>query len=266
VQAFRIERTTGALTAIAQQNVTGINGHDLAITPNGKFLYVADWQTPGLVGFTIDNSGALHTNPAVNVSGLYASTFVAVAPSGDFLYLGSLASANSAVITYRVDPTTGALTEVSRQQFGTDLPGGAVTGDGAFLVVGDLYGAMAIYRLDPTGVPVQLSTVQVSSAIGRMFAIGRNIYAVLPAAVGAFHINDDGSVTPLATAAVADGACAIAADHSGQLLYVTTQAPDGSSGAIYGFHVTANGSVTAVAGSPWSIPSSDSCSAAVVSH
>jgi hypothetical protein len=69
----------------------------------------------------------------------------------------------------------------------------------------------------------------------------------------------------LANAPLSDGACAISADRAGQSVYVTTRAPDGSSGAIYGFHVASDGSLASISGLPTSIPYSDSCTAAVVS-
>jgi hypothetical protein len=69
----------------------------------------------------------------------------------------------------------------------------------------------------------------------------------------------------LANTSLSDGACAINTDRGGQSLYVTTQAPDGSSGAIYGFHVASDGRLASISGSPIAIPYSDSCAAAVVS-
>ncbi len=58
VAAYSINATTGELTPLAGSPfAAGVGSSALAMTPNGKFLYVA--TTPGLAGFSINADGSL---------------------------------------------------------------------------------------------------------------------------------------------------------------------------------------------------------------
>lgn len=109
VAAFTIS-SSGVLTAVPGSpfatggtTTTGSFGCCVVVDPAGKFVYVAD--IANVYAFSINaSSGALTlvaTVPAPSGNGL------AVDPGGAFLY--AVGSANS-IQTYRIDPTTGALT------------------------------------------------------------------------------------------------------------------------------------------------------------
>lgn len=122
ISVFSITATTGALTPITGSPFTGSGpANGIGINPAGTFLYVA---ANGVDAYSINQttgaltavSGAPYTTPA-------APFGVTVDPTGKFLYasiFGNLTNSQTApdVITYSINGTTGALTELSAQGVG----------------------------------------------------------------------------------------------------------------------------------------------------
>jgi 6-phosphogluconolactonase (cycloisomerase 2 family) len=116
---FSINSTTGALTPVTGSPFSGSGaGNGVTVDPTGHFLYVA---SDGIDAYTINQTtgaltpitGSPYTIPATANS-------VALDPTGKYLYasiFGNLSTAQTApdVITYLVNPTTGALTQRSSQ-------------------------------------------------------------------------------------------------------------------------------------------------------
>ena len=105
VAAYSINPTTGGLTPVAGSPfLAGVGSSALAITPNGKFLYVA--ATTGLVGFSINSDGSLTSlgSPLTFPSPPLA---MSIEPSGAFLYVTS--NNSPSVSIFQINATTGVL-------------------------------------------------------------------------------------------------------------------------------------------------------------
>ena len=160
ISGFAIDASTGSLSAVAGSPF-GVGQSPLFCPPPtnfcgpsvaaaGDLLYQVDPLAPGAVaGFRIDlNTGALialpgspFTNPAPNTTG---ATGIAVAPSGNFLFIvnnGSIHSripaVQSSVSVFQLDPATGALGPVPGSPFAAGMGSlrAAISRNGRFLFV-----------------------------------------------------------------------------------------------------------------------------------
>lgn len=107
--------TTGTLAPVAGSPFTIDNGAQfLALTPNGEFLYVAfHTQSNG----TFDNivkgyavNPAAGTFAPISRAVVNSATSATMDQSGTFVYI----SVGRNLVTYRIDPNTGALTQTSQ--------------------------------------------------------------------------------------------------------------------------------------------------------
>jgi 6-phosphogluconolactonase (cycloisomerase 2 family) len=128
IEAFTVDRTTGALTStrsFGNFGTTGVFG--LLMHPSGKFVYAGDGNGH-ILGFGVDSStGAL--NPLPGSPFLVAGTMydMALDPSGKFLFAGvNLATEQGGFEIWSVDDTTGALQEISAAPVSSTDPGGGL--------------------------------------------------------------------------------------------------------------------------------------------
>ena len=124
ISVFSINATTGALTQVTGSPFPSPEGNAIAVSPNGDFLYVTG---SALGAFSINTTtgaltaatGSPYTLPAMGNG-------VTIDPTGKFLY-ASIMQINSTdaipdIITYSINATSGALTQLSQQ--GVDANGG----------------------------------------------------------------------------------------------------------------------------------------------
>jgi 6-phosphogluconolactonase (cycloisomerase 2 family) len=128
---FSINATTGVLSALAAVAPTGFDDpFDVAIHPNGRFLYVADQFAQNIREYLINTSP---TNATEDGSLVLAATttitlpvrFMQINAAGTFLYVGSeSASAPSQrVQTYGINSANGNLTLVDDDATGASTRG-----------------------------------------------------------------------------------------------------------------------------------------------
>jgi DNA-binding beta-propeller fold protein YncE len=86
---------------------SGGSGSGMAITPNGRFLYVACASTNDVFGYRIDRGGVLTPVPGVSFPAPRTPEGVAITPDGTRLYVGSIAS--------RTQPRRGRRVDVHHQ-------------------------------------------------------------------------------------------------------------------------------------------------------
>ena len=114
ISAFSINATTGALTAAGQFAGPTVNGGYATISPNGKF-YFEGTTGSGVGAYAINQTtGALTAvagSPFPSPSGAYG---VAVDPSSNFLYVSNNGP-GAPLYVFSIDPTTGAITEITRE-------------------------------------------------------------------------------------------------------------------------------------------------------
>jgi 6-phosphogluconolactonase len=112
VIAFRYDATKGSMAEMATYpatpaDFTGVkSGAEIAVHPNGKFLYASNRNHNSLAIFTIDAQGALTAAGNVPVPGRTPRHFV-IDPSGNFLIVENQDSDN--IVIFRIDPKTGGL-------------------------------------------------------------------------------------------------------------------------------------------------------------
>ncbi|HMS85574.1 MAG TPA: beta-propeller fold lactonase family protein [Nitrospira sp.] len=188
----------------------------LAVSPNGKFLYVATNTSNMITTFQVDSSGVLTlvqpTGPAKNpiASGGTGLTAIALAPpNGQFLYVTNETSNN--VTVFRVE-SSGLLTLVPSASSNPLPTGGtnpnalAVASDGTHVYIANGSGTVSTFSIGSNGV---LALVPPSGA-------SQNPAPVLPA----------GS-TPVALTTSPDG----------QFLYVANRTTSDSGGTVLAYTI-----------------------------
>jgi 6-phosphogluconolactonase len=256
LDGFSIDQTTGALTALAGSPFsTGTFSVPVGLaSPAGSsLLYAAD---AGRVdAFTVSATGiptAISSSPFPSGSGL----FLAVDPSGKFLYTAADNSLGTGgIFAFTID-STGALTAVPGSPF--TLPG--QTGINSLLIGIVDTGPYVYAALFPTN---QIAAFSVSSSTGALvpvpgspFPTGTSPIQIVFASGFLYALNEDGItgysidsangvLTPLSGSPFAIFGGSMAADSFGEYLYVT-------GGEIQAFDInSANGNLSAVAGSPF---------------
>jgi 6-phosphogluconolactonase len=154
VHAFSRDTTTGALTAAGI--MTGLPAADgVRVDPASKFLYVC--YSNAVEVFEIGGNGALTrilpistfpTNDNGKGSGPHS---IAIHPNGQTLYTANLFS--NTVSVFRVDPTTGALTEIPPPaSTGTEPNYVLVHPDGGFVYTADTVSdQVSRFTINPDG-------------------------------------------------------------------------------------------------------------------
>jgi 6-phosphogluconolactonase len=118
VAAFAVNSGTGALTPIPGSPVpVGRDPQGLAVTPDGKFLFIANFLDNTISVFSIDASGVLTPIAGSPFAANNAPSRVAIDPSGKFLDVTNNVGGNISVFT--INASTGLLSPISGSPFGT---------------------------------------------------------------------------------------------------------------------------------------------------
>jgi 6-phosphogluconolactonase (cycloisomerase 2 family) len=200
IRQYRFDAAAGTIAAATPVQAEGSLGHQilgLQAHPGGRWIYSVEETAIGVFAFDADKGTLTGLGYVRNVVPGDAITWASlvVHPGGRFLYaLGNVAGSLLAVIDlFAIDPATGGLTFVGRQE-GGDLHGvrlGSLQGP---LLVGDLLviggqgvvdrfrdrPVLCVYRirpedgvLTPVGEPVPLrpaATTNVSFILGKIVA------------------------------------------------------------------------------------------------
>ncbi|MBI4197026.1 MAG: beta-propeller fold lactonase family protein [Deltaproteobacteria bacterium] len=232
ISGYSINGTTCALTPISGSpfvdSPAGDSPSEPVVHPNGKFLYVSNYDDGNISIFEINSStGALTRyfgSPyPLNVMSLRG---MAITPDGNFLYV--VDDGTSTVWGFSVNASTGALNQLDLSP--SELP------NEKYLDLGDNAGLSDI-TIDPTG--KFLYTVDTNDSNGlRAFAINTS----------------NGFLTQISTYAVGGTTpTRVRLDPTGKFLYVVNP----GSNNISGFTVNSStGALTAISGSPFSAGSS----------
>jgi 6-phosphogluconolactonase (cycloisomerase 2 family) len=144
ISVLTIDAGTGALAPVTGSPfAAGAAPQIVAIHPSGKFLYSANYASGNVSGYAIDASTGALTQVAGSPfpAGLGAGTglghgpSVLIDPSGSFAYV--INAAASSISAWRIDATSGALSEVPGSPFATGPGPGdsAMDARGRFLYV-----------------------------------------------------------------------------------------------------------------------------------
>jgi len=149
---YSINGATGALTSTGTSVPAHIGSDTLHFVPSGKFAYAPNMgnedPTGTVSGYSVNAAnGALSEIPGSPFPSGERSFWIAFDPSGKFAYV---ANALSGIWGYRIDSTTGALTNIgSISEQGTNFVAVAPSGKFAY-VVNYLANDISVYSIDPT--------------------------------------------------------------------------------------------------------------------
>ena len=216
LSAYTIDTSNGATrgtpTAIAGQNfAVGTHGHNVTISPNNQFLYVASEDSGEVHAFSRDTASGALTARGV-MSGMPFCDAVVVSADSRFLF----AAYTNAVEVFSIDQSTGALTRITPvSTFGTNNAGGgtgphsiALHPNGQTLYTANINGpSISVFRVDTnSGALTELQSPPLQTGIDPNFvAVHPNGTVLFTADAGSdqlsrFAINGDGTLVAPATA------------------------------------------------------------------
>jgi 6-phosphogluconolactonase len=134
IEAFTIDRATGALTEVAGSPfpAAGTGPFKLAMDPQGNFVYVTFSGSNTVSSYRINrNSGALKLNGSATAGN--GTGAVKTDPSGKFLYVAN--SSDNTVSAFLIDWTTGALTPIAGSPVVTGIDPNVFATSNSFLYV-----------------------------------------------------------------------------------------------------------------------------------
>jgi 6-phosphogluconolactonase len=225
IDAFSINPINGGLaplmgspfsvTASSPQAASG-----LAMNPNGKFLYVTEFSSGTVAGFSINRStGVLSAVPGSPFPAGSGPVLAAEDASGKFLYVSNLLDPNGGISAYMTDSANGSLSLVPGSPFAT-VPNGSPQ----FLVV------------HPSGKFLYVVLDDANAGMGH---------------VAAFTIGNNGALSLIAGSLFAAGnfPLGVAIDAAGKFLFTANN----GDGTLSAFRIdSSTGALTVVAGSPFS--------------
>ena len=153
VAAFSVNSSTGQLTSVpGTPTSTGGSAGPLAITADGKFLFVANQQQGNVAVFSISSTGALTpiTGSPFTTNSMVAQR-LALTPDAKFLYIASTPQASSTQVPtvngYAINLSNGTLTPISGAVF-TNVNTVNVDHSGKFAYISAVQN-LTTYSIDP---------------------------------------------------------------------------------------------------------------------
>lgn len=262
VSAFTLNPHTGVLVPVqGSPFAAGTNPLAAAIRPDGKYLYVLNYNSADVSVFAINpRTGVLKRVKRRRTHAF--PTAEAIDPMGRFVYVTNLRHGNnydhSGQITGYAINRRGALAEIKGSRTGTgDYPvSAAIDASGAFFyAVGYADQSVFAYAITSTGTlsDVQGSPFHTDFGPGGM-AIDPNgsfVYVVADLKVDAYTITPNGALTPVSGSPFPGGYLpdGVSIDPLGKFLYVANIDPDNNISA-YAINPS-TGALTQVQGSPF---------------
>ena len=264
VSAFAINPSSGALTPVEGSPFTaGANPLAVAISRNGKFAYVVNYNSANVSIFAINaRTGGLKQVKSLSI-GRPSPTLIAIDPTGQFAYLTHWGYHpdyhDGHIVGYAMNMRRGALRKVksSGKDTGFEPVSAAIDPSSKFLYVANyLSSTISAYAINARN--GALSEVQ-----GSPFFTGYNpgavtvdpngpfVYVPFDLGVGAYTIGFNGTLTqvpgsPFQAGYEPDGA---AVDPLGKFVYVSST---GEYGKVSAYTINpSNGALTQVQGSPF---------------
>ena len=215
LRAYTIDTSTGATrgtpTLIPAQNfAVGTHGHNVTISPNNQFLYVAAETSGEVHAFSRDTTTGMLTARNV-MNGMPLCDAVVVSNDNRFLF----AAYQNAVEVFSIDQSTGALTRITPvSTFSTNNAGGGTTPhsialrpDGLTLYTANLDGgSVSVFGVDTnTGVLTERQSPPVPTGVEPNFVLvhpnGNFVFTADagPDQLSRFNINADGTLVSPAT-------------------------------------------------------------------
>lgn len=149
LSAYSIDVVSGSLTEIAGSPYpAGPEPSGVVVDPSGRFVYVSNQSTDTTFEFAIDAVTGGLTQIGATTPIMGAAVSITVEPSGRFAYATD-------GLAYTIDPTTGALSQITGASFAPGPIAFSITADpsGKFIYIADQGGGVSAYTIDPgTGI------------------------------------------------------------------------------------------------------------------
>ena len=269
VSGFNINASTGALTAVPGQPTTTTDNNPIrvAITPNGKFLYISN-HNDQVDAYSVGPNGVLTTIQAV--PGYAVAAPFGIVATNNYVYV---ASSTGSIAVFSINQTTGALTALTCSACSTGagstpqnivldpsgtylyvaLPGTNAIGVGTIAQSGANAGTLTSFVNAYTG-PASGSSAFTPEDLA-LTPSGHYLYASNylgpPPGLGATYITtftvSGTTVTLGSNVTVGNSPNGLAIDASGSCLYVANV----GSGNVSAFTIGGSGGLTPVTGSPF---------------
>lgn len=226
----------------------------IALTPDGKYAYVANYNIGNLTAYSVAANGALTQLPGSPFASGGKLIGVAITPDGRFLYAADYAGDHVAGFSIGAD---GALTPLPGSPFAAgDGPVGiAIAPDGGHLYVGDYNtGQMRTFTVGSDGSLTALgSPISAGNTPAQMSITpdGDLLYAndFFANQIRGYSVATDGTLSALSGSPFNTTAAPIgtAISPDGEYLHVT------ATGVLRTYAIGAGGSLTDVPGSPMAV-------------
>jgi 6-phosphogluconolactonase (cycloisomerase 2 family) len=171
LRAYSVDQTTGLLTFITGQSFpVGTHAHNVVVSPNNQFVYVASEVSGDVHAFSRNTSDGKLTSVG-SVSGLNGAAAVAVDPASKFAYVSYF----NAVEVFTIG-ANGALTRIApTSTFATGNAPHALTmhPNGQFLYAANVNSStVTVFRVDPgTGALTDIQTPSPATGTDPNFVI-----------------------------------------------------------------------------------------------
>lgn len=252
---FKVDAVTGELTEIMGSPFSVSGGFGcLRFDPTGHFAFATVVVSPGspaLVTFTRDvNTGVLTQLSSIPLSD--PASEMALAPSGKFLYFStyhvpSSGAPSAQAYGFTIDSGTGALSPIPGTPFLMSGASGTFSmhPSGTLLFMSNTNGnSIDVYSVDgSTGALTALSSKSISTCVNpsalTFSAHGQTAYFTCgwpSGSLNTLHAADDGTMSVIASTALAGPNGSLALDPTGKYLYEL-----GSQPTIESFQIDANG-------------------------
>ena len=243
------------------------------ITPANTFMYIAsdaalNTTNPGegfIYGYSIGTGGALSIlgggSPQIGEN----DAALAVSPDGQWLF--TLPDDALTINEYPINASTGALGTLENDYPLSSAPTGSITPlsvavapSGEYFAAALATGGANVYPFDTTtgGVPANQSGVVINpgNAASGIYAVAFDsnnfLYCVGTAGLQVFTVSSGATVTLLKTYPVGNGPRSIVINSGSTYLYVANN----TDSTISGYSIGTNAALTALAGSPYTAPTS----------
>ena len=215
IDGYNFDSTTGAISQLSgfPVSLSGSGEMGLTVSPNGTFLYTSNPSTNQITSFAIANNGAI-TKLGTTSPPKGSPGFLTFDTSGNFLFAINRGGAlgGGSVSAFNVS-LTGGLAEVAGSPFTAgSTPVSATFSNGVLYVVNQTSSNLSAFALNA-------STGQLTEIKGSPYPLGTGPVSVSPAVRGNFLI--------------------------------ATNSASGTGGTISVFAVATDGTLTPVAGSPF---------------
>jgi 6-phosphogluconolactonase (cycloisomerase 2 family) len=199
----------GALSSIGQYG-TGDFPSSVAISPNDKYLYVANFQNDNISAFAIGADGSLSSLVSGPFSAGYSPWDIVISGDGEYLYASNrgASNGNDGISLYRIG-SDGALEALDTYDTGAEPTCLALSPDGAYIYAAN------------------------NGALDGVDGLSAN------------RIGSDGGLTAIGSYAAGPNPYGVAVSPKGDFVYVTNQSSTGADG-LSAYKVGTDGTLSSI--------------------